>query len=60
MHGIQTNKKFNVNSQVLVIKKIEFENAMLHPGAKVTYMGWLTRKKKRKLTFFLIVEFATK
>jgi hypothetical protein len=36
------------------------ENTVLHEGAKVTYIGWLTKVGRKKAASSLIVEFITK
>ena len=60
-HGVGTNKEsIDTDNQQRAIEKIETENAPLHPGAKVTYVGWLTREGKRKPASSLVVEFTTK
>lgn len=33
---------------------------MLHEGAKITYVGWLTREGRKKQASSLVVEFTTK
>ncbi|EDN02399.1 predicted protein [Histoplasma mississippiense (nom. inval.)] len=42
------------------IEKIQTENATLHPGATITYVGWLTRTGAKKPTSSLVLEFTTK
>ena len=61
VHGVATGKdSINTDNQQRAIEKIETENAGLHEGAKVTYIGWLTKEGRRKTTSSLIVEFTTK
>lgn len=61
VHGVRTDKK-NVDParQAESIEKIQAENVALHPGAKITYVGWLTRNGAKKTASSLVVEFATK
>lgn len=54
--GPAGNESINTDNQQRAIEKIETENAVLHEGAKVTYVGWLTKERKRKTTSSLIVE----
>jgi hypothetical protein len=61
VHGVHTNKEsIDTNNQDRAIKKIELENAILHEGAKVAYIGWLTKEGRKKAASSLIVEFTTK
>lgn len=61
VHGVRTGKEsIDTDNQQKAIEKIESENAVLHEGAKVTYVGWLTKEGRRKTTSSLIVEFTTK
>ena len=61
VHGVATGKdSINTDNQQRAIEKIETENAGLHEGAKMTYVGWLTKEGRRKTTSSLIVEFTTK
>lgn len=49
VHGVRTNKEsINTDNQERAIEKIESENGVLHEGAKVTYVGWLTKEGRRK------------
>lgn len=61
MHGVRTNQEtINTSNQETAIEKMESENALLHLGAKITFVGWLTQGGQKKTTSFLVVEFATK
>ena len=61
VHGVATGKdSINTDNQHRAIEKIETENAGLHEGAKVTYVGWLTKEGRWKTATSLIVEFTTK
>ena len=61
VHGVATGKdSINTDNQQRAIEKIETENAGLHEGVKVTYVGWLTKEGRRKTASSLIVEFTTK
>ncbi|GAT19406.1 hypothetical protein RIB2604_00500100 [Aspergillus luchuensis] len=61
IHGVRTSKEsIDTDNQERAIEKIESEKAVLHEGAKVTYVGWLTREGRRKQASSLIVEFTTK
>ncbi|OJD24284.1 hypothetical protein ACJ73_04357 [Blastomyces percursus] len=61
MHGVGTNKEnIDPSRQAEAIEKIQTENATLHPGAKVAYVGWLTRSGVKKSASSLVVEFTTK
>jgi hypothetical protein len=45
VHGVRTSKEsIDTDNQQRAIEKIESENAVLHEGAKVTYVGWLLRR----------------
>ncbi|OJZ79993.1 hypothetical protein ASPFODRAFT_212934 [Aspergillus luchuensis CBS 106.47] len=44
VHGVRTDKEsIDAGNQDRAIEKIESENAVLHEGAKVAYVGWLTK-----------------
>jgi hypothetical protein len=61
VHGVRTNKEsIDTDNQESAIEKIESENAILHEGAKVAYVGWLTKEGRKKATSSLVVEFTTK
>lgn len=61
VHGVRTSKEsIDTDNQQRAIEKIESENAVLHEGAKVTYVGWLTREGRKKQASSLVVEFTTK
>ena len=42
------------------IEKIQTNNAALHPGMKITYVGWLIRNGPKKRASSLVGEFAKK
>jgi hypothetical protein len=61
VHGVRTSKEsIDIDNQQRAIEKIESENAVLHEGAKVTYVDWLTREGRKKQASSLVVEFTTK
>ncbi|KAI3056824.1 hypothetical protein CBS147353_11131 [Aspergillus niger] len=61
VHGVRTDKEsIDTDNQDRAIEKIESENAVLHEGAKVAYVGWLTKEGRRKAASSLVVEFTTK
>lgn len=61
VHGIRTDKEsIDTDNQGRAIEEIESENAVLHEGAKVAYVGWLTKEGRRKAASSLVVEFTTK
>lgn len=61
VHGVRTSKEsIDTDNQQRAIEKIESENAVLHEGAKVAYVGWLTKEGRKKPTSSLIVEFTTR
>jgi hypothetical protein len=61
VHGVRTDKEsIDTDNQERAIEKIESENAVLHEGAKVTYVGWLTKEGRKKAASSLVVEFTTK
>jgi hypothetical protein len=61
IHRVHTNKEsINTNNQDRAIKKIKSENTVLHEGAKVAYIGWLTKEGRKKAASSLVVEFTTK
>ncbi|PWY61990.1 hypothetical protein BO83DRAFT_404152 [Aspergillus eucalypticola CBS 122712] len=49
-----------LHTATTAIEKIESEDAVLHEGAKVTYVGWLTREGRKKQASSPVVEFTTK
>ena len=61
LHGVRTDKG-NVDSskQAEAIEKIKLENATLHPGIRITYVGWLTKNGAKKTASSLVVELAVK
>ncbi|CEL05808.1 hypothetical protein ASPCAL06922 [Aspergillus calidoustus] len=61
VHGVRTSKEsIDTDNQQRATEKIESENSVLHEGAKVSYVEWLTKEGRRKPTSSLIVEFTTK
>ncbi|GFG19796.1 hypothetical protein IFM5058_10320 [Aspergillus udagawae] len=61
VHGVRTDKEsIDTDNQDRAIEKIESENAVLHEGVKVTYIGWLTKEGRKKAASSLIVEFMIK
>lgn len=61
VHGVRTDKEsIDTDNQDRAIEKIESENAVLHEGAKVAYVGWLTKEGRKKAASSLVVEFTTK
>ncbi|KAI3053337.1 hypothetical protein CBS147353_11490 [Aspergillus niger] len=61
VHGVRTDKEsIDTDNQDRAIEKIESENTILHEGAKVAYVGWLTKEGRRKAASSLVVEFTTK
>jgi hypothetical protein len=60
VHRIRTDKEsIDTGNQERVIEKDESENTILHEGAKVAYVGWLTKEGRNKAAYSLIVEFTT-
>jgi hypothetical protein len=41
-------------------EKVKTENATLHPGADMAYIGWLTKNGAKKKASSLVVEFTTR
>ncbi|EDN04466.1 predicted protein [Histoplasma mississippiense (nom. inval.)] len=61
VHSVCTDKEnIDPSNQSRSIEKIQTENATLHPGATITYVGWLTRTGAKKPTSSLVLEFTTK
>jgi hypothetical protein len=61
VHGVRTDKdNIDPSRQTESIETIQTENSTLHPGAKVAYVGWLTRSGEEKVGSSLVVEFTTK
>jgi hypothetical protein len=61
VHRVHTNKELiDTDNQDRAIKKIESENTVLHEGAKVAYIGWLTKEGRKKAASSLVMEFTTK
>jgi hypothetical protein len=61
VHGVRTEKEnIDPSDQATSIEKIQTENATLHPEAKVSYVGWLTKLGAKKTASSLVVEFATR
>ncbi|OJD10029.1 hypothetical protein AJ78_08791 [Emergomyces pasteurianus Ep9510] len=61
VHSVRTDKEnIDPSNQSRSIEKIQTENATLHPGATITYVGWLTRTGAKKSTSSLMLEFTTK
>ncbi len=61
--GIRTTKRLDRSRQPGSSngKKIQTENALLHPAAVATYVGWLTQdRERRSRPSPLVVEFETK
>jgi len=61
VHGVRTDKEnIDPSKQAEAIEKIKTENASLHPGMGLTYVGWLTKNGAKKTATSLAVELATK
>ncbi|OJD18780.1 hypothetical protein ACJ73_08691 [Blastomyces percursus] len=61
VHRVRTNKEnIDPEDQKSSIEKIQTENAMLHPGARVNYVGWLTKQGTKKTASSLVIELTTK
>jgi hypothetical protein len=49
IHGVRTDKEsIDTDNQESAVEKVESENAILHEGAKVAYVGWLTRRREKE------------
>lgn len=61
VHGVRTNKEnIDPDDQKSSTERIQTENSALHPGARINYVGWLSKQGTKKTASSLVIEVTTK